>query len=99
MYIVIIVEEWNCNVCKRIVKSLVVDKEQFWRMMCCSRIIGKHLHKNSPVESVRMRISTFIVSNPREIENAICEIPWEKYITKNDNITLRTVEPPLTLHS
>ena len=46
-----------------------------------------------------MRISTFIVSNPREIENAICEIPWVKYITKNDNVTLRTVKSRLTLYS
>lgn len=42
-----------------------------------------------------MRIGTFIVSNPREIENGISELPWDKYITKNDNITLRTVESPI----
>ena len=30
----------NCNVMLMMSDTLVVEKEQFWRMICCSRLVG-----------------------------------------------------------
>ena len=79
----------NCNVMLIMSDTLVVEKEQFWRMICCSRLVGTCL----AVDLIQRKCSNSHrhVSNPREIEKGIAQIPWEKFITSDDTVGIRTV--------
>lgn len=71
---------------------ILVDNQQFWRMMCCSRMVGTlyssyELH----VESARIKVGTFTLTNRRGMEQSLQQIPWEQYISKEDELMLQTV--------
>ncbi len=78
---------------------ILVDNQQFWRMMCCSRMVGTlyssyELH----VESARIKVGTFTLTNRRGMEQSLQQIPWEQYISKEDELMLQTVHPFVILN-
>ena len=60
--------------------DVMLDERQFWRMMCCSRM----------VESARIKIGSFTLTNRRGVEENLKRIPWEKYITEKDDLYVQT---------